>query len=88
LIDDQHNARICDFGLVKVLASRSTGWTTTTTHMGTLRYLAYELVNAEGHVTVTTEGDMYALACLALEVSQTTHRVKYATFPARLNIMI
>jgi hypothetical protein len=31
---------------------------------------------------------MYALACLALEVSQTTHRVKYATFPARLNIMI
>ncbi|PVF91112.1 kinase-like protein, partial [Serendipita vermifera] len=43
LVDDEGHARICDFGLVRILSDEAVGFNTTTTHTGTARYLAYEL---------------------------------------------
>jgi hypothetical protein len=41
---------------------------TTLSYTGTPRYLAYELVNATELVLPTTESDVYAIGCVALEV--------------------
>jgi serine/threonine protein kinase len=68
LIDDSKRAKLCDFGLVTVLADTNTGWTTTSSYNGTLRYHAPELLN-DDVVVCTGKGDIYALGCLALEVS-------------------
>ncbi|PVF95333.1 kinase-like protein [Serendipita vermifera] len=67
LIDNETRARLCDFGLVVVLADTSTGWTTTSSYAGTLRYRAPELLNVDGPVVCTFKGDIYALGCLGLE---------------------
>lgn len=70
LIDDDGHARICDFGLVRSPLIEHT----TTSHNGTLRYRARELVNTEecAHEdeegVVTTASDMYAVGCMALEL--------------------
>jgi serine/threonine protein kinase len=71
LIDDEGHARICDFGLVRIASGlRGTGWTTTTSHTGTVRYAAYEFVNPdEDHIVSTKEGDIYSIGCLGLEVN-------------------
>jgi serine/threonine protein kinase len=69
LIDEKGHAKLCDFGLVKVLAEgKSLGFTTTTPHTGTDRYLAPELVFADESVAPTTASDIYALGCLGLKV--------------------
>lgn len=70
LIDDDGRARICDFGLVRVLSDDTTGFGTTTTHTGTVRYLAYELVVSE-HPVPTVASDVHALGCVGLDVSHT-----------------
>lgn len=70
LIDDQGHARICDFGLVRLVQEfDSTGQTTTSVHMGTIRYLSKELLcdNYEDRIP-TTASDIHALACVALEI--------------------
>ncbi|CAG8729601.1 7093_t:CDS:2, partial [Acaulospora colombiana] len=69
IVDDEGRGRISDFGLARIMSGgQRTGLTTDTSHTGTLRYLAYELVNTEGHIIPTKEGDVYALGCLALEL--------------------
>ena len=71
LIDDEGNARLCDFGIARILSEDvPSGLTTTSQHMGTERYLSYELVTAEDLCKPTTASDIYALACIGLEVSQ------------------
>jgi serine/threonine protein kinase len=71
LIDDQLNARLCDFGLARILAEAGTsGFTTTSEHTGTERYLSYELVLSDEMCATTTASDVYALACIGLDVSQ------------------
>jgi serine/threonine protein kinase len=68
LIDEQRNARLCDFGISRELtATGASGLTTTSTHTGTMRYLSYELL--EDGCIPTTDSDIYALACVGLEVS-------------------
>ena len=67
LIDDQGNARLCDFGISRELTEAGTsGLTTTSAHTGTERYLSYELL--EDTCVPTTASDVYALACTGLEV--------------------
>ncbi|KAG8812252.1 hypothetical protein FRC17_002114 [Serendipita sp. 399] len=72
LIDDDGEARLCDFGLVRYVQETGTGTTTTTAHTGTARYLARELVapdsdpGADG-LKPTTKSDCHALGCIALE---------------------
>jgi len=68
LIDEQWNARLCDFGISRMLTEAGTsGDTTTSAHTGTARYLSYELL--ENTCIPTTASDVYALACTGLEVS-------------------
>jgi serine/threonine protein kinase len=45
-----------------------TGYTTTTAHTGTMRYLAPELVKDGDEAIPTTATDIYALGCVALFV--------------------
>ena len=66
LIDEQWNARLCDFGISRMLTEAGeSGDTTTSPHTGTARYLSYELLHARAP---TTASDVYALACTGLEV--------------------
>jgi serine/threonine protein kinase len=67
MIDDQGAARICDFGLVRILSDENSGKMATTTYTGTPRYLAYELVAAERPIQ-TLESDIHALGCIGLDV--------------------
>lgn len=68
LIDDQGNAKICDFGLVCILLDEGhTGVTTTTPFTGTERYLAPELLT-ESDPKPSTGSDVWALGCIGLEV--------------------
>ena len=70
LIDDQLNARLCDFGISRILAEEgTTGCTTTSEHTGTERYLSYELVLSDDTSDPTTASDIYALGCIGLEAS-------------------
>jgi len=74
LIDDDGHARICDFGLVRILRDeRGSGLTTTTAHTGTTRYLAYELARDEDALP-TTATDIYALGCVGLKVNIDDYR--------------
>jgi serine/threonine protein kinase len=77
LIDDYGHARICDFGLVRILSNEKTGMTTTSEHTGTTRYLAYELV-APGQPITTTASDVHAIGCIGLDASLLFATVKYS----------
>jgi serine/threonine protein kinase len=61
-------ARLCDFGILRLLEEETMGMTTTSAHIGTMRYLAPELVAADDQPTTTPYSDVYALGCLGLEV--------------------
>ncbi|KAG8815042.1 hypothetical protein FRC17_000878 [Serendipita sp. 399] len=68
LIDDDGRARLCDFGLIRLIPKNgeSTGLTTTTVHTGTVRYLSRELIMSEDPKP-TTESDCHALGCIGFE---------------------
>jgi serine/threonine protein kinase len=69
LVDDQFAARICDFGLVRLIHEEvSTGMTTTSAYSGTARYLAFELVESDEDQLPTEGSDVYALGCIGFEV--------------------
>jgi serine/threonine protein kinase len=69
-VDGEGHAKLCDFGLVRVVSNgESLGLTTTTDHTGTDRYLAPEFVTSAEQVLPTTASDVYALGCLGLKVS-------------------
>ena len=71
LIDDQRNARLCDFGISRMLEEVGiTDLTPMYVHTGTARCLSYELVASEDTRTPTTASDVHALACIGLEVSR------------------
>ncbi|KAG8830433.1 hypothetical protein FRC17_004884 [Serendipita sp. 399] len=67
LIDGQGTARICDFGLIRIIQEEvDTGMTTTTPHTGTTRYLSRELLTGETPAP-TLASDCHALGCIILE---------------------
>lgn len=72
LIDDEERARICDFGLTRIIldTGERSNLTTTSVHAGTARYLAHELAapNEERPLDPTKESDIWALGCLGLEL--------------------
>lgn len=75
-------ARICDFGLVRIIGQEAgRGYTTTTPHLGTARYSAPELILIEesdySAYTPTTQSDIYAFGCVALEVGMVLTRNMY-----------
>ncbi len=73
LIDERLNARLCDFGIARILTDEGvmSGLTTTSHHTGTERYLSYELAlpDTDELCVPTTFSDVYALACIGLGVS-------------------
>jgi serine/threonine protein kinase len=68
MIDDKFTARLCDFGLDRVIRQDGgkTLSTTATAHHGTIRYLAHELVKDPR--PPSTASDIHALGCIGLEV--------------------
>jgi serine/threonine protein kinase len=67
-IDDERNAKLCDFGLLRFICeSEPTELETKSGHTGTTAYLSYEMIVGED-AKPTTASDVYALACLGLEV--------------------
>jgi serine/threonine protein kinase len=70
LIDDNGVAKICDFGLVRILMEKGnhSGMTTTSAHRGTERYLPYELVTTQDASQLTTSSDVYSMGCVGLFV--------------------
>ncbi|KAG8815778.1 hypothetical protein FRC19_000814, partial [Serendipita sp. 401] len=67
LIDEDGSAKICDFGLIRLIKEEvNTGMTTTTLHTGTTRYLSRELVTAKKPMP-TMASDCHAFGCIALE---------------------
>jgi serine/threonine protein kinase len=74
LVDDDGVAKICDFGLLRLVReSAPTGMTTSSSHTGTTRYLSYEMISDDDNdPKLTTASDVYALACIGMEVSELT----------------
>jgi serine/threonine protein kinase len=74
LVDDDGVAKICDFGLLRLVReSAPTGMTTSSSHTGTTRYLSYEMISDDDNdPKPTTASDVYALACIGMEVSELT----------------
>jgi serine/threonine protein kinase len=74
LIDNNNVPQLCDFGLISIYFEEgSTGMTTTSAYTGTDRYLAYELLLDADTALPTTASDIFALACVGLEVVSFLH---------------
>jgi serine/threonine protein kinase len=72
-IDDNGRAKIAGFGLVRLIGeSAPTGMTTTSGHTGVVRYMSYELI-IDSDPKPTTASDVYALACIGMQVSTSFH---------------
>ncbi|KIM26976.1 hypothetical protein M408DRAFT_330336 [Serendipita vermifera MAFF 305830] len=73
LIDDNENARLCDFGLASLLGEEAgTGFTTTTEYVGTARYAAPEIFNSPVEAvsySPTPASDIFSFACLLYEIT-------------------
>jgi serine/threonine protein kinase len=70
-VDENGVAKLCDFGLVRLVDwGGPAGMTTTSPYTGTARYKAPELfVSVENrHPVATFEGDIYSVGCIMLEV--------------------
>lgn len=72
LIDDSGNARLSDFGLTSILGEEAdSGLTTTTEHVGTLRYSAPEILATEtddAGYKPTLSSDIFSLGCVVYKV--------------------
>ncbi|KAJ7508890.1 kinase-like domain-containing protein [Mycena galericulata] len=66
LIDDDGHARLADFGLA--IVTDATLGTTSTTQRGSLRWMAPELTDFEVEFKRTEASDVYAFACLCIEI--------------------
>lgn len=71
LIDEFGTPLLCDFGLARILdvESHTQGddLNTTTLHPGTVRYLAFELVEPDPRAERTMASDVHALGCVGYE---------------------
>jgi serine/threonine protein kinase len=66
LIDDGEHAQLADFGLA--IVTDATLGTTSTARSGSVRWMAPELLNFELQFKRTEASDVYAFACLCIEV--------------------
>ncbi|KAG8847114.1 hypothetical protein FRB91_000180 [Serendipita sp. 411] len=66
LIDHNRTAKLCDFGLIRIIREEGdTGMTTTSPYMGTVRYLSQELV-IDNNPVPTVASDSHAFGCVGL----------------------
>jgi serine/threonine protein kinase len=69
LIDDGEHARLADFGLAIVTDATLGTTSTTSTQAGSVRWMAPELYDPELESKKRTKAsDVYAFACLCIEV--------------------
>ncbi|KAJ6456529.1 kinase-like domain-containing protein [Mycena sanguinolenta] len=66
LINDEEHAQLADFGLA--IVTDATLGTTSTTQRGSLRWMAPELYNPQLEFKRTEASDVYAFACLCIEI--------------------
>ncbi|KAJ6589590.1 kinase-like domain-containing protein, partial [Mycena capillaripes] len=66
LIDDDEHAQLADFGLA--IVTDTTLGTTSTTQRGSLRWMAPELHDYQLEFKRTEASDVYAFACLCIEI--------------------
>ncbi len=79
LVTRDQRALLCDFGLAKAISDDriSSGMTTTKTVRGALRYLSPELLgDDEVNPELAFKSDIWAWACVALEVPRTRELVE------------
>ncbi|KAJ7266623.1 kinase-like domain-containing protein [Mycena rebaudengoi] len=69
LIDSEEHARLADFGLTVVIDATKTS----TTQRSSLRWMAPELLNHELEFKRTRASDVYAFACLCVEIYTGEH---------------
>ncbi|KAJ7333210.1 kinase-like domain-containing protein, partial [Mycena albidolilacea] len=67
LINDDEHAQLADFGLA-IVTDATLGTTSTTQRGGSLRWMAPELHNYELEFKRTEASDVYAFACLCIEI--------------------
>jgi serine/threonine protein kinase len=71
LVDGEGLAKLCDFGVVRLLDWEGpAGMTTTFLYTGTERYKAPDLFfsSENRHLVATLVGDVYSTGCIMLEV--------------------
>ncbi|KAG9012228.1 hypothetical protein FRB90_006774 [Tulasnella sp. 427] len=66
LVSADGNAKICDFGISKLMQENPSGFTTTASVKGTLRYSSPEMLDLDGQST--TASDVWAFGMLVLHV--------------------
>ncbi|KAF8198255.1 kinase-like domain-containing protein [Mycena galopus ATCC 62051] len=71
LIDDGEHAQLADFGLA--IVTDATLGTTTTTNGGSVRWMAPELFDYQLEFKRTEASDVYAFACLCIEIYSGEH---------------
>ncbi|KAG8912779.1 hypothetical protein FRC01_004903, partial [Tulasnella sp. 417] len=74
LVSDEGNAKLCDFGISKLVLEHTSGFTTTASVKGTLRYSSPEMLDLDGQST--TRSDVWAFGMLILHVM--TSKMPYA----------
>ncbi|PIA40965.1 hypothetical protein AQUCO_02300025v1 [Aquilegia coerulea] len=65
LLDDNFNAKVCDFGLAKLINSKDHRYRTLTSVRGTRGYLAPEWL---ANLPITSKSDIYSYGMLLLEI--------------------
>lgn len=83
LVNDQEDVKLCDFGVSKLLQDAPSGFTTTASIKGTLRYSAKELLQEDAEST--TMSDVYAFGSLILQVM--TGKLPYITFNSDMGVI-
>ncbi|KAG8920481.1 hypothetical protein FRC01_000732 [Tulasnella sp. 417] len=73
LVSDNGDAKLCDFGISKLVQENTSGFTTTASVKGTLRYSSPDMLDLDGESTPTT--DVWAFGMLILHVM--TNKLPY-----------
>ncbi|KAG8912344.1 hypothetical protein FRC01_005145, partial [Tulasnella sp. 417] len=72
LVSDERDAKLCDFGISKLVSEHPSGFTTTASVKGTLRYSSPEMLDGQS----TMKSDVWAFGMLILHVM--TDKIPYA----------
>ncbi|KAG8939628.1 hypothetical protein FRC04_006109 [Tulasnella sp. 424] len=84
IVSDEGNAKICDFGISKLVQENPSGFTTTVSVKATLRYSSREMLDQDGKST--TASDVWAFGMLILHVM--TNKVPYITILSDVKVIL
>ncbi|KAG8938824.1 hypothetical protein FRC04_007422 [Tulasnella sp. 424] len=84
IVSDEGNAKICDFGISKLMQKNPSGFTTTASVKGTLRYSSPEMLDLDGEST--TASDVWAFGMLILHVM--TNKLPYVTVLSDVKVIL